>query len=262
MERGENPVKDYKLSAEALVMTAGSSVGTQAKYYDRGYWYKADRTGAESTAEYLMSLVLSCSDIPDYVTYEKCTINGRAGCRSKSFLGPDESFISFQRLYDMFEGGNLSERILPMKRVEDRIDFVKTFVLDYTDVDCSEYLSRILTLDMLSLNTDRHFHNLGIITNRKNSRSRPAPVFDNADVLLCNYTKFEPDEEIGELLNRVYAQPFSSSHEIQAKAAGLLLRLDYPKLEALLDKEPDSRALRVLRYQLERYREVLCGHEA
>ena len=254
-------MKNYKLTAEALVMTSGSSVGTQAKYYDRGYWLKADRAGTESTAEYLISLVLSCSDIRDYVTYEKCTINGKPGCRSKSFLSVDEAFISFQRLYDMFEGGNLSERILPMKRVVDRIDFVKNFVLEYTGVDCTEYLSQVLSLDMLSLNTDRHFHNLGIITNRSSGQSRTAPLFDNADALLCNYSKFEPDVEMEELLTRVYAQPFSSNHEIQAKAAGLSLHIRYAELEMLLNREPDSRALNVLRYQLQRYRDVFDGSD-
>ena len=144
-----------------------------------------------------------------------------------------------------------------MNRVEDRLAFVKNFVLEYTDVDCSGYLSQVLSLDMLSLNTDRHFHNLGIITNRETGYSKPAPVFDNADALLCNYTKFEPGADIEELLTQVYAQPFSASHEIQAKAAGITLRIDMPKLETRLKKEPESRALTVLRCQLDRYRDVL-----
>ena len=70
-------MKDYKLSARAIVMVAGSSQGTQPKYYDKGYWYKDDYSGYEGKAEYLSSLVLSCSNINDYVRYDECMINGK-----------------------------------------------------------------------------------------------------------------------------------------------------------------------------------------
>lgn len=251
-------MKNYQLSTEALVMTSASSVGTQPKYYDKGYWYKTDRTGHESLSEYLVSVVLSCSNMTDYVSYEKCRINEKNGCRAKSFLGANESFVSFQRMYDMFEGGNLSERILPMHAVKDRIDFVSDFMKEYAGVDCTPYLSAVLSLDMLTLNTDRHFHNLGIILNPEKNTARPAPIFDNADALMSNYDRFPPDEEIGELLKNVYAQPFSSSHEVQAQAAGISLKIEYDRLYGLLDKEPITRAREVLKYQLERYRKLLC----
>lgn len=247
---------EKKLSAEAMVMFSGSSAGTQPKYYENGYWYKTDRMGYEGMAEHLMSVVLSCSDYKDYVFYESCTVNGRSGCRSANFLKPEESFISFQRLYDMYEGGNLSERILPIKSVEDRIAFVKQFVADFTGIDCSSYLSCLLSLDMLSLNTDRHFHNLGIIANRMTGTFRTAPVFDNADALLSNYDRFPADEDLSVLISSAYAQPFSANHEMQAKAAGLALHIDYNKLHKQLDNEPPSRAVNVLRLQLEKYKSV------
>ena len=90
MEGRESQMKDYKLSAEALVMIQGSSAGTQPKYYDNGYWYKTNNAGYEGLSEYLVSLLLSCSSIKEYVVYEECLVNGRKGCRSKSFLGKDE----------------------------------------------------------------------------------------------------------------------------------------------------------------------------
>ena len=156
----------------------------------------------------------------------------------------------------MYEGGNLSERILLINRVEDRISFVKQFVADRTGIDCTAYLSALLSLDMLSLNTDRHFHNLGIIANRLTGAFQTAPVFDNADALLSNYDRFPPDEDLSSLIASAYAQPFSSGHEIQAKAAGLTLHIEYDKLNKLLDAEPPSRAVTVLRHQLEKYKSV------
>ena len=35
----EKVINDYKLSPEAMVMVAGSSIGTQRKYYEKGFWY-------------------------------------------------------------------------------------------------------------------------------------------------------------------------------------------------------------------------------
>ena len=250
-------MKQFRLGADALVMVSASSAGTQPKYYENGYWYKTDRNGYEGKAEYLCSMVLSCSNVKEYVTYEPCMINGRQGCRAKSFLKPSETFISFQRLYDMYEGGSLSERIMPMNRVEDRIGFVLSFIAEYAQADCASYLSDILSLDMLTLNTDRHFHNLGIITDAESGKSRPAPVFDNADALLASYAKFDPEEPFEKLIEEVYAQPFSANHEIQAQAAGITLRIDYDRLNSLFEQEPDSRALQVLRCQLARYHDCL-----
>lgn len=249
-------MKNYILSAEAMVMISGSSAGTQPKYYERGYWYKANQNGYEATAEYLAGLVLSCSNVEEYVSYELCMINGRAGCRSKSFLSSTEAFISFQRLYDMYHGGNLSERIRTLPTPQERLDFVKSFVLDYSGVDCAEYLSKTLGLDCLILNTDRHFNNLGIIADRESGLCRPAPVFDNGDSLLSNYGKFSPEDTLEENMDKAYGQPFSSSLELQAKTAGLTLRIDYSSLETLLCAEPASRALAVLRKQLEKYESV------
>ena len=251
-------MKDYRLSAKAIVMIAGSSQGTQPKYYDKGYWYKEDYSGYEGKAEYLSSLVLSCSNITDYVSYDECMINGKRGCRSKNFLDENSSFITFHRLYDMYRGGSLSEQIILMDRIEERISFVKEFILDYTGFDCSAYLSKILSLDMLLLNIDRHFNNLGIIINSETDECREAPIFDNGASLFSNYSRFPMENSLEENLDLAYALPFSSNFEMQANAAGIALKLDYDKLIPLLEKEPASRALDILNFQLEKYRKLLA----
>lgn len=252
---------DFKLSPRAMVMIQGSSKGTQPKYYDQGWWYKANRAGYEATAEYLASIVLSCSNVSDYVTYELCTINGRSGCRSRSFLKPDESFISFERLYEMNAGGHLTDAIYVLDDVDSRIVYVKDFIREVTGLDCSLYLSQILSLDMLLLNDDRHFNNLGIVINNESGACRPAPIFDNGDALLSDYGKYDA-ETIEENIDKVVGRPFSANLEIQAAAAGIGLKIDYEMLEAKLAGEPDSRALKVLRHQLIREQSLIKGiHE-
>jgi len=254
-------MRDYKLSPRAMVMVAGSSKGTQPKYYDKGFWYKENRAGYEGKAEHLASIVLSCSNVEYFVKYEECTINGKKGCRSQNFLKDGCSFLSFQRLYDMYFGGNLSERIITMDNPQDRIQFVKDFIKDYTGFDCSGYLSKILAFDMLILNTDRHFNNLGIIVNTETEECFNAPVFDNGAGLFSDCTRFPMDNSIDENLELLYGQPFSSSLELQAHYAGTTLKIDYNKLEQFLEAEPKSRALTVLKYQLDKYKGLFNWEE-
>lgn len=257
LEGGKGSLKEnYILSPEALVMVQGSSKGTQPKYYDGGYWYKVNNIGYEGLAECLISKVLECSNVSDFVQYEECSVNGRSGCRSKSFTETGESFLSFQRIYEIYEGGNLTDQIRTIHTIPDRIAFTVGFVKEYTDVDCRDYLSKVLTLDMLTLNTDRHFNNLGIIVDGKNGICRPAPIFDNGNALLSDWNRFD-SEEIEENLERVTGQPFAANLEMQAQAAGFGLKLDYSRLKQMLFSFPESRGLQVLKYQLNRYRNVI-----
>ena len=52
-------------------------------------------------------------------------------------------------------------------------------------------------------------------------------------------------------------QPFCANLERQAWKLGYGLKINYSELQDLLSKEPDSRAIEVLQFQLERYEEVL-----
>lgn len=250
-------MNNYILSPSALVMVAGSSKGTQNKYYDNGYWYKLNSKGYEGLSEYLVSKLLSCSSIENFVEYEECSINGRSGCRSKNFLEPSEAFMSFQRLFDIYHGGALAETIIPFNEVSERIEYVKSFIKEAVGFDVSNYLSKILTLDMLTLNTDRHFNNLGIIINQDTGKCKEAPIFDNGAALLSSFAEFYPDDTIEENIEKTHSMPFSSNFELQAKECGIGFSLDYDKLERVLSNESKSRALEVLRFQINRYKNVI-----
>lgn len=253
----EKMIKDYKLSPDALVMVVGSSIGTQKKYYENGFWYKQNHVGYEGVAEYLASKVLACSNMQDYVEYEPCKINGVDGCRSANFLLESESFISLQRLYDIYHGGQLSERIRMIDSVKDRIRFVIDFVFDTIGLDIRESLGKIATFDMLILNTDRHFNNLGIVADLVKKQYKTAPVFDHGNALLSNLAEFPIDDDIETNIDRVVGQPFSASLENQAMELGFGLKVDYEKLDTMLQNEQDSRALETLRIQLKKYATII-----
>ena len=250
-------IKEYVLAPEALVMVAGSSIGTQRKFYDKGYWYKQNNVGYEGTSEYLASKVLSCSNIEEYVEYEKCKINGQDGCCSENFIKDGETYISLQRLYDTYHGGQLSEKIRLCDKISDRIKYVVDFVFNVTGLNIEKQLGKISTLDMLILNTDRHFNNIGIIVDVSKNIFRNAPVFDNGNSLLSNYSLFPYDLSIHENIEKVIGQPFSANLEVQAKTLGFGLKINYDKLYKILKNEPESRALNTLLMQLDKYKDII-----
>ncbi len=233
-----------------------SSKGTQLKFFKDGVWYKQNRTGYEGTAEALCSLLLSYSNIEDFVRYEECKINGRSGCRSENFLKDGEECITLQRLYEYHVGGQLQEAVLRFETVEERIAFVLTFVKKSADLDLRGYLARLLTFDMVTLNIDRHFHNICVIR-KEDGRYRQAPVFDNGAALLSNFGIFPVEDDLEKNIARAAAAPFSGSFELQAKALGLDFRVKADILKKL-KTWPDCRAKQVLLHQLSRYKFLVC----
>lgn len=248
---------EYTLSPKALVMTSGSSKGTQKKYFDGTYWYKENRSGYEGLAEKLASDVLKCSNLTNFVEYDICKVNGRPGCRSKNFLKEDEMFLSFERLHVMHTGIHMNDVVFRKSSVEDRISYVVDFIKDCTGFDPSKYLGNILMFDALTLNQDRHFNNLGIIINQSTEEVRECPIFDNGDSFLSNFSKFPPMDSLEECFKRCVAMPFSANAYAQAKALPSSLQLDYNALERRVDSLVQSRATDVLRHQMDRYRKVI-----
>lgn len=235
----------------------GTSNGTQEKFCDGKYWYKIDQRGYEGLTEYLASRVLSCSNVSDYVSYELCDIRGKSGCKSINFLAESESFFTFDRIFQMYRGRELMDSIMHLSSPQEKIDFVKTIFYEITDVDITEYLSQTLSLDMLLLNTDRHFNNLGMIYSYDTKKYRTAPVFDNGAGLLSDILSFPLGEDIMSNIEKVYGKPFSANLELQAYYAGFSLKIDMNEIIKILLGEPNSRAKEVLLMQLEKYKKIL-----
>lgn len=88
-----------KVEEEYIITQMGTSEGTQIKYKKDGYWYKKDNRGKEGLVEYLVSRLLTFSDMEsgDYVLYEPGYINDIPGCRSKNFLQKGEELVTAYR---------------------------------------------------------------------------------------------------------------------------------------------------------------------
>ena len=133
-----------------------------------------------------------------------------------------------------------------------RIKYVVEFVKDITGLDMYEYLAKMMSFDALILNTDRHFHNIGLICNTDTNTYRFAPIFDNGNSLLSNFAEFPFDVSIDENIESVIGKPFAANLEYQAHCFSYGLKIDYTKLESILSQKDDSRCLKVLNMQLKR----------
>ncbi len=242
-----------KIGEEYLVLQGGTSEGTQVKYKKDGYWYKKDSNGSEGLVEYLVSRLLQFSDLDasEYICYEQGTINGRLGCRSRSFLAPGDEFVTFYRLYYNEYGKNLASVIGELDTLEKRISYVIEYIRESCGLDVTDYLRKVLTLDMLVLNEDRHFNNLGVIF--RDEQFVPAPIFDNGVSLLTANISVNWNFPMEENVRRVNAKPFYASFESMVDCLGVGLHLDVAAALEWLEGEPQGREVEVLEYQLRRY---------
>ena len=243
---------DIRLTDDYLVDTDGTSDGTQMKYFSEGYWYKTNNEGEEDIVEYLVSKLLSFTDMPkeDYVIYERGLVNEKRACRSKTFINPDETFVSLDRMHVNITGQRLHEAIRFMKGIEESAKYVLDFFKDVINLDLFEYFKRVFTVDYISLNEDRHFHNLGVIMS-VDGQYRPAPIFDNSKSLLNTNPSINYRLTITENVKRVTARPFSGSHKRMFEYFGKGFSLDKEAAITWFETEENSFYKDVLLYQLQ-----------
>ena len=251
---------EYNIGKEYLTFGSGhSSRGTQVKYHMGGYWYKTNNVGNEALAEELTSKVLECSNHSNFVQYEMCIINGKTGCRSKHFLNKGESFITLQRLYQSYVGGELVNKMRTLSSPEERFAYLVDLVNETIGMDISNYLRNTFSLDMLICNPDRHFHNLGIIADESGG-VREAPIFDNGQGLAQNFSITPPYMDHEEKCGQLMSASISGSFEAQVAASGNSLKIDYDKLYEVLNEYADSPAKTFLIEQLEKYKNIFKAH--
>lgn len=159
-----------------------STQGYQPKYTspNGGYWYKEDLRGGEALAEVLVSTFLrSCNylNFQDFVPYEfkyiKPNLIDLRTCVSPNFLQKEEQFISFKDLLSLVHYS--TENLVDF---DSKLNFIDSVFQQTAGQSFREELLRMLTLDVMFRNTDRHLSNFGIIL-APNGSIRFAPIFDN-----------------------------------------------------------------------------------
>lgn len=224
-----------------------SSKGNQLKFKCKGIWYKTDYLGYEGLSEYVISKLLKFSSLaPDeYVDYEleQIDYNGRIfnGCRSKDLTG-GWNLITLERLFKDRYGYGLNQVIYSTPGHEDRLKILVEQVERTTGLkDFGIYMSKLLTIDALFLNEDRHTHNIAVLVNEK-GEFRLSPVFDNGAGLLSD-TRIEypmsedPLKLIGTVKAKTFCDSFAEQLETAEKLYGdnISFSFGYKDVKAIVD---------------------------
>lgn len=249
-----------------------SSKGNQLKWQSGNTWYKADYTGYEGLAEYMVSSLLNFStlDKEDFIVYETEEISygyvRYSGCSSTDFLPDGWQLITLERLFQNFHGASLNKSLYSIKDPENRL----RFLVDQTQRICGlndfgRYMSKLLTVDALFFNEDRHTHNIAVLLDTE-GLYHYCPIFDNGAALLSDTTMDYPlGTDVCILAKQVKAKTFCSDFDEQLDIAeqlyGQPVKFSFTRSDvlALLKKEryypPEvkERVAEILTEQMRKY---------
>lgn len=249
-----------------------SSKGNQLKWLAKNKWYKADYTGYEGLAEYVVSSLLQKSALKknEYILYgtEEMEYRRRTykGCFSADFLPQGWQLITLERLFQSVYGESLSKSIYKINEKEQRLRFLVEQTERITQLkEFGAYMSKLLTLDAFFLNEDRHTHNIAVLMD-KEGKYQYCPFFDNGAALLSDTTLDYPiDEDVFMLMEEVEAKTFSPDFDEQLDIAERLyghhitFHFTINDVEEILKREAyypqttKERIKDILRYRMRKY---------
>lgn len=193
-----------------------SSKGNQLKWESDNVWYKADYAGYEGLTEYVVSHLLKLSTLNENefvlydlecVAYNEQTYNG---CKSSNFLHNGERLVTLERLFRERYGTSFYQSVFKIEGVKERLEFIIDTVFKITELkDFDKYFAKLITIDALFLNEDRHMHNIALIRDADN-KFRLCPIFDNGACLLSDITMDYPlSKDTYKLINKVKPKTFA-----------------------------------------------------
>ena len=234
-------------SKELSIPERKSSKGNQLKFERDGIWYKADYLGYEGLAEYVISHLLAYSSLKEeeFITYDLEELRYRGtvfrGCRSRDFAGTWQ-LITLERLLEQHCGVGMSRIVYGISDHTERLRTLTEQVERITGLSFGAYISKILTIDALFLNEDRHSHNLAVMMNERRE-FRLCPIFDNGAGLLSDTTldypmNQDPLQLISTAKPKTFCETFEEQLDIAESLYGQQIRFhfDYSIIKKVLDE--------------------------
>lgn len=257
--------------------------GIQTKYYQNNKFIKEDldieeKKQRNALSEEIVSLLLDFTDIEhaEYKSqamfYEDCKDSGKIVAVSPNFLKEDESLVSLENLLTKEQMYQIT--IGESNDYSPQFKLLKHYIYNKTGLDIHSYLLKTISLDLLTLNGDRHLGNIALKHNSTTNKWSFAPLFDNGDSL---FSDISYDDKIDSFNFWDYGEESSPStfgvgplddyfdllsNELKAKDA---IRIDYDKfLDAitkyknnLYDEKYVNRSKDILIQRLEEFENIL-----
>lgn len=200
---------NYAIVTNADTIYSTTSKGDQLKWKQGNYWLKADTHGYEGLAEEIASKFIRCI-IDNNVLYKAITIKNKEsgkeykGCLSRNMLYDEEQFISLNKLLNT--AGKDINLLSKEKGIEEIIATILQIIKETYNYNMLNYLTKVLYIDQIIVNADRHTNNLGLIRGRS-GRFREAPIFDNGLSLLSGINYWN-NVCLQEKIERISFKPF------------------------------------------------------
>ena len=197
------------VSKSERFITQGSK-GMQPKWRHDNRIVKLNSLGYEDIAEVLVSRFLQFTDISseDYILYYPCSIveDGvrlGTGCYSENFM---ISGVEVKVSDLLIKGG---------KSFSISYENLRDYLFSLVGFDVKSYIDKLLCLDSITRNEDRHFGNIVFIRDEKTYR--PAPIFDNGASCMSDLLSYPIDCDFDIAYKSILAKPFNTDFKSNLK---------------------------------------------
>ena len=224
-------------------------------------------------AEYVTSHLLQNSSLAEteYVLYDTEKIKYKAaefrGCKSTDFLPEGWNLITLERLFQNMYGQSLNKSIYTIRSYENRLRFIVDQTIRMTGLEeFGKYMSKMLAIDALFLNEDRHTHNIAVLMDDV-GKFHYCPLFDHGAGLLADTMMDYPltrdvDEAMRDARAKTFCRNFDEQLEIAEKLYGQQITFDFAtkSVENLMEsevyytKEEKERVKLILRWQMRKFK--------
>jgi hypothetical protein len=188
------------------------------------------------------------------------------GVKSRDFVKDDWQIITLERLFKNFFDESLYRAIFRIADYEERLRFLVKQVERVTGLTgFGVYMNKLLTVDALFLNEDRHTHNIAVLMNGEGEFAY-CPIFDQGAGLLADTTMDYPlggdtVAFLRETKAKTFCDSFDEQLDISEKLYGGQLKFSFTKkdvkvlLEAatIYPEEVRKRVEDVIYLQMEKY---------
>lgn len=240
----DNEVEKVYVSRKERLYNTSSSLGNQIKWKHGDMYVKLNCLGYEDIAEVLVSHLMSFTNLQndEYLKYYSCLIYEDGVC-----LGNGCYSFDFTENYSEVTVANLlDDNLLPYSiSYED----LRVELYDIIGFDIKSYIDKILSIDSISRNEDRHFRNISFLV--KDGIYKPAPIYDNGDSCMSDLISHPLNVDFITNIKNCFAKPFMSDYKINF-VNNIPLVIDYNGFFNSLSLSDDKsiRALKTIEYGL------------
>ena len=210
-----NNNKKFAIIEEKDLLIANTLDGVQKKYYKDNTFFKQDSSienggfnnKREGLSEELSCILLETLGLKhaEYYMTKLVLPDGNVvnTVASKNFLGENESLVSIE---DITDDIFLKEIQYGDEDIETRALKITKYIEEKTGLKgFEEHLANTIVADMILMNGDRHFGNIGLIYDDKEGKYKGfSPLYDHGDALLSdkqydNLTSEDYDNDINSI---------------------------------------------------------------